>query len=248
MASSAPPPPAQPHVGASELAKQLDALAGRIEKLALLGGCYADLESQLASARAQLQSGKLAEARDSHDKVFAAVCRGEASAHAEPMAWNLLWLEVAYLVLILGLGYVVKRYPHYPLWDGLIGFKSGAAWFGALGGVTIGIYGIYTHISAKDFDPTFRLWYVCKPVMGAIFGWFVFLVYYVGVLSATESVDIKKPELSYLIAFLAGFSERFTIKTIDRFMTVLTSGDDKKDKSDSKNKSKTGGNPTSATP
>jgi hypothetical protein len=52
----------------------------------------------------------------------------------------------------------------------------------------------------------------------------------VGVISAQAgtTVDIKSPELSYLIAFLAGFSERFTIKTIDRFMTVLTAGDDKK--------------------
>jgi hypothetical protein len=117
------------------------------------------------------------------------------------------------------------------LWADLVGNSAKAAWFGALGGVTIGIYGIYTHISAKDFDRSFRLWYLCKPVMGAIFGWFVYLVYVVGVISAeagSQKTEIDKPQLAFLIAFLAGFSERFTIKTIDRFMTVLTVGEDPK--------------------
>jgi hypothetical protein len=41
-------------------------------------------------------------------------------------------------------------------------------------------------------------------------------------------IAINNPELAFLIAFLAGFSERFTIKTIDRFMTVLTVGEDPK--------------------
>jgi hypothetical protein len=247
MADAVPPapgaaPPAQlPPVVPNSLGQQLDVLVDRVTRLAQLGGCYADIESQIAAARSLLTSGNLTDAQVIYDKAAAAVCRAETSAHAEPLAWNLLWLEAGYLALILGLGYVVKRYPDYSLWAGLVDFKAWAAWFGALGGVTIGIYGVYTHISAKDFDPSFRLWYICKPIMGAIFGWFVFLVYYVGVLSAQGGsgqkidVTIQKPELAYLISFLAGFSERFTIKTIDRFMTVLTSGDDKnKDKSKDK--------------
>jgi hypothetical protein len=75
------------------------------------------------------------------------------------------------------------------------------------------------------------LWYICKPVVGAIFGWFVVLVYYVGLVSAQGQADVKTPQVTYAIAFLAGFSERFTIKTIDRLMTVLTGEEDKdKDK------------------
>jgi hypothetical protein len=228
-----PVPTAHPTPGADELRKKLDDLAERVKGLSQSGGCYADIESQIASARTQLANETLTDAQATYDKAAAAVCRAEASARAEPLAWKLLLIEGGYLILIVALGYFVKRYPDYWLWNGLIGLGARAAWFGAVGGVTIGVYGIYTHISTKDFDPSFRLWYICKPVMGAIFGWFVFLVYYVGVVSAQagEKVDIKSPELSYLIAFLAGFSERFTIKTIDRFMTVLTAGDDKsKDK------------------
>jgi hypothetical protein len=231
MADPAPTPPAA-SAGTQELSKRLTDLEDRIRALAPAAGCYADIESQIATARTQLASGKLVDAQAIYDQVAAAVCKAEASAKAEPMAWNLLWVEVTYLVVILALGYFVKRYPDYWLWAGLVGLNAKAAWFGAVGGVTIGIYGLYTHISTKDFDPSFRLWYICKPVMGAVFGWFVVLVYYVGLVSAQGSkVEVNSPQVPYAIAFLAGFSERFTIKTIDRLMTVLTAGDDKnKDK------------------
>ena len=58
------------------------------------------------------------------------------------------------------------------------------AWFGALGGVSIGIYGIYDHIRKRDFDPKYIMWYLCKPVIGAIFGWFAYLV-----ISSGTAVD-----------------------------------------------------------
>jgi len=254
MAASAPPPPgtptsvpapgiAAPSAGARDVSQQLDGIEDRVQRLGQSGGCYADLESQIASARSQLASGKLADAQTTCDKVAASVCRAEASAHAEPLAWKLLWIEAGYLVAILALGYFVKRYPDYWLWEGMVGLYAHAAWFGSVGGVTIGIYGLYTHISAKDFDPTFRLWYICKPVMGAIFGWFVVVAFYVGLVSAQGStVHVNVPQVTYAIAFLAGFSERFTIKTIDRLMTVLTAGYDK-DKNKDKAKDKPGGAP-----
>lgn len=216
---------------AQQLNEKLDAIEKRIRDLSEERGCYADIEGQIATARSLLAQGKIAEAEATHEKAAVAAWRAKSSADAEPVAWQLLAVEVGYLVLILGLGYLVKRYPGYLLWAELVGNGAKAAWFGSLGGVTIGIYGLYTHISAKDFDRSFRLWYICKPVMGAIFGWFVYLVYYVGVISAQASSgngEIKNPQLAFLIAFLAGFSERFTIKTIDRFMTVLTVGEDPK--------------------
>ncbi len=226
-----PDAPSDPNSPAAiKLGEQLDAVERTIRDLSGAHGCYSDIEAQIAAARTQIATGKLAEAQSSYEKASVAAWRAKSSADAEPVAWQLLAVQVGCLILILGLGYLVKRYPSYGLWADLVGNSSKAAWFGSLGGVTIGIYGLYTHISTKDFDRSFRLWYLCKPVMGAIFGWFVYLVYYVGVISAqaTSGTEIKNPELAFLIAFLAGFSERFTIKTIDRFMTVLTVGEDPK--------------------
>jgi hypothetical protein len=74
------------------------------------------------------------------------------------------------------------------------------------------------------------LWYLCKPIIGGIFGWFVFLIYYVGLISVQTDLklhQVRTPELPLIIAFLAGFSERFTIRIIDRLMQVLTTWQDK---------------------
>lgn len=223
---------------------QLAKLEERIRALSQRGGCFADITSLIEDGRQQVMAGKLPEAQAAYAKAAAATDRAEASVRAEPLAWKLLWLEAVYLLVALALGYLALRYPDYWLWSGLIGLNAKAAWFGTIGGVTIGIYGIYSHIASKDFDANFRLWYICKPIVGAIFGWFVVLVYYVGLVTAQGQGQLHNPQVTYAIAFLAGFSERFTIKTIDRLMTVVTGGDskDNKDKNkDKKDKSATPG-------
>jgi len=170
------------------------------------------------------------ESEKNFDEALSKAETVEISHRAIPLAWKLLKLEMGYLVLLLLFGYLTYKWPHFVLWDGLMEYPADmhiqTAWFGALGGITIAIYGIYEHIHLRDFDPKYELWYICKPLIGAIFGWFVYLIYFIGLISIQgidiEKVKIKYPEFPYLIAFLAGFSERFTIRMIDRLMEVLT--------------------------
>jgi hypothetical protein len=84
------------------------------------------------------------------------------------------------------------------MWSKFLNLRG--ATFGALGGVAIGIFGLYTHVQARDFDPKFELWYLSKTVMGAIFGWFVFLLFYVGFLETGGSVDVKNHQVLYAIS------------------------------------------------
>jgi hypothetical protein len=160
----------------------------------------------------------------------------EVSLRSNALAWKLLWIEFGYLFLLLGVGYIAFMWSDFYLWKGLINLSSQTVWYGALGGVTISIYGIYSHIQLRNFDPKYKLWYICKPIMGGIFGWFVYLIYGLGFASVQgKSLDeIKTPQVAYLIAFLAGFSERFTIKMIDKLMAVLTTFEEKPTGGDSK--------------
>lgn len=170
---------------------------------------------------------------EARKKIEDAVISNESGA----LAWKLLKLEIIYLVVLLILAYLTYKWPAFVLWDGLTGnMHLQTAWFGALGGVTIAIYGIFEHIHLRDFDPKYELWYVCKPIIGAIFGWFIYLIYFIGIVSVqgTGNVNIKTPELPFVIAFLAGFSERFTIKMIDKLMSVLTSYEEKPASKDAK--------------
>jgi hypothetical protein len=180
------------------------------------------IDKGIAEAKGLLEVGKAAEAEQKYTEMKLLVERAEASIRAEPLAWRLLWVELGYLLFLLCLGYLTHKWPAYWLWAGFITIHSGAAWFGALGGITIALYGLYGHVQARDFDPKYQLWYICKPIVGAIFGWFVFLVYFLGFVAVQGTMDITHPQVPYVIAFLAGFSERFTIRITDQLMQVLT--------------------------
>lgn len=196
----------------------------------------ASTAKKLAEARRLLKDGKTGDAEVVYAEIKLRMQQAAASLQAEPIAWKLLSLEVAYLLFLLFFGYAVHRWPSYRLWGGLIGLNSGTAWFGALGGIAIALLGIYTHVQTRDFDAEYVLWYICKPLTGAIFGWFVCLIFRIGIVSvqgttsnqaSNQANPIQNPLLLYAIAFLAGYSERFTTRIIDRLMQVLTTWEDK---------------------
>ena len=116
--SQPPDAPSDPNSPAAiKLGEQLDAVERTIRDLSGAHGCYSDIEAQIAAARTQIATGKLAEAQSSYEKASVAAWRAKSSADAEPVAWQLLAVQVGCLILILGLGYLVKRYPSYGLWS-----------------------------------------------------------------------------------------------------------------------------------
>ncbi|MGE5239042.1 MAG: hypothetical protein ACM3ON_09590 [Chloroflexota bacterium] len=200
----------------------IEGIKKRIKALPDTNQIKKKMHAHLASAEELLARADTDAALESLRELQEKIGRTEESIEAEPIAWRLLALEVGYLVALLALAYFTYRRPDIALWANMVTVHTQAAWFGALGGTTIALYGLYTHVQKRDFDRGYALWYVCKPILGAIFGWFAFLIYYVGIISVqpldTASVAV---ELPFLIAFLAGFSERFVLRLIDRLMSVL---------------------------
>jgi hypothetical protein len=178
------------------------------------------------------------EAYGKYIEVIEKIDKAKMSSAAEALAMKLAMVEFAQLIFLVALAYATYKWPDFELWDGIVNYSTQSAWAGAMGGVTVALWGLYKHIQDRDFDPKYKLWYLLKPVMGGIFGWIVFLIYYVGFLSVQgmEIEDIKRPEMFVLVAFLAGFSENFTIKVIYKIMRTLidvpesssTSGEKKK--------------------
>ncbi|MGA9653231.1 MAG: hypothetical protein WBP56_19075 [Polyangia bacterium] len=187
------------------------------------GSLKADL-SEIATAMGQKQND-IAFAK--YNDLLQKLDKAEMSAQSGRLSWILLSVQVVYLAALVVVGYLVHKNPNYSFWSGFVTLSIKTVWFGALGGVTIAIFGIYNHVQKRDFDPGYTLWYVCKPIIGGIFGWFVYLVYFLGFV-AIQSGDIKNPQAAYLISFLAGFSERFTIVMVDKLMSVLTTFDEGK--------------------
>ena len=171
-------------------------------------------------AREEFSKGDYRKSSDKYEEA-----NGMLIQIVKPLAKSLLILEFVYLAVWLIVAYSTYKFPDFWLWDGIIGDGTTAAWFGVLGEITIAFFGIYNHIRLGDFDPRFKLWYICKPIIGGIFGWFVYGLYVIGFVAVQqEGVDsINNPTFIYVIAFLAGFSERFILRMIDKLMAVITS-------------------------
>jgi hypothetical protein len=102
---------------------------------------------------------------------------------------------------------------------------------GALGGVTAIIWGLVLHTIELDFDPNYSHWYTFKPFLGALAGLMAVLVILGGFLAIQASsgaqetsTEIRQLPL-YVIAFLAGFSERFFMRLLDRVISALFAGE-----------------------
>ena len=61
--------PAKASPAADELTRQLDELEKRVKALAESGECYADVEAQIAAARAHLAAAEMKDAQEAFDRA-----------------------------------------------------------------------------------------------------------------------------------------------------------------------------------
>jgi hypothetical protein len=98
-------------------------------------------------------------------------------------------------------------------------------WVGMVGGTTIVLWGIVKHGTDMTFDRAFVVWYLFKPLLGAIMGVGVVLFVQSGFFTLQGNLDIKNNTPLLVLSFLAGFSERFFIQVIDRVVTTILGAD-----------------------
>jgi len=99
-------------------------------------------------------------------------------------------------------------------------------WCGAVGGTTIAYWGLVKHTIQLDFDDQYTLWYFFKPMLGAVFGLVSVVVLQAGVFTLGGDVQLTDDNRLplYIVAFLAGFSERFFMQLIDRVISAIFGG------------------------
>jgi hypothetical protein len=81
------------------------------------------------------------------------------------------------------------------------------------------------HSANLDFDRAYAVWYWLKPLLGAVMGLVAVLTVMAGLFAVQGKQEIQSEKALYIIAFLAGFSERFFVRIIDKLMTTLLGGD-----------------------
>jgi IPT/TIG domain. len=109
------------------------------------------------------------------------------------------------------------------LQDTLGSVPLGVVWFGALGAVLISLTGIVEH--AHDWDESFALWHLSRPLVGASLAVVGVLILQAGVLATgttpTNPKGISQNLLYYLVAFLVGYREETFRELIKRLVDLI---------------------------
>ena len=147
------------------------------------------------------------------------------SGRASAPKW-LFVLELSYLPLLVA---IAIAYQH---WDGLRSLVPDPAgpvplvvpWWGALGGVTISLTGIFRN--AKKWDPSYNAWHVARPFLGATIGSVGYLIFAVAVHASGSGLTTTSSESHAafaLVGFLVGYREELFRQLLKRATDVMFS-------------------------
>lgn len=81
----------------------------------------------------------------------------------------------------------------------------GVVWFGALGGVMVGMSGIFFH--NRRWDPGYNYWHIARPFVGAAAGAVGTLLFYAVILVGNSATPTPKAITFEAAAFIFGFAD-----------------------------------------
>ncbi len=131
--------------------------------------------------------------------------------------WGIAWLGLYLWALTDGRSYSARVVP-----PGYEGIWEPIMW-GGLGGVCGIFYSLYWHVAIKrDFDRQYVMWYLVQPLLGSMIGMIIYMIITVGFLTIQGVPTPANPLFMYLLAFIAGFRQRFFLELIDRIVQTFT--------------------------
>jgi len=209
-----------------EIQNAIDQLNARAMEFSSSKSFSKDYLDLIGQAEAQAADNKLSDAQKTIWQATFFLNRALDSAGATKFRKCMGLYYGVCLLLLVGIGWWLKQrgagddstcYFGFIYWRYVL--------MGALGGLTIAIWGLIEHSANLDFDRAYAVWYWLKPLLGAVMGLVAVLAVMAGLFAVQGKQEIQSEKALYIIAFLAGFSERFFVRIIDKLMTTLLGGD-----------------------
>jgi hypothetical protein len=103
--------------------------------------------------------------------------------------------------------------------------------WGAIGSLAAILYRFYTETERVRFGTEAR-WLIARPIIGIVMGMIAYLAFVSGLTLVTRgqlpNEAQSSPEFYWLVAFLAGFSDKFYIQIINLFVDHNTDSNDER--------------------
>ena len=146
---------------------------------------------------------------------------------AAPEAARVFRLGMFYVISLLGFAaayfLVAPLRDALPVQWGIV--PLAVPWWGALGAVTISLYGVFFH--STKWDPSFNYWHIGRPFLGAVLGTVGYLIFVVVINATGAKANTSGNAVYYLVAFLVGYREQTFQMLIQRATDSLFASPDK---------------------
>jgi len=144
-------------------------------------------------------------------------------------------LELGYLALLvlLALGYYHFAWLHNLVHDPAAPIPLAVPWWGALGGITISLTGLFRH--ASTWDGSYQGWHIARPFVGAVIGTVGYLIFIVVIRTTGAHVPAGSGSgqaVFDLVAFLVGYREAVFRDLLRKAVDVLLAPGRPSDKSE----------------
>lgn len=138
------------------------------------------------------------------------------------MLYEVCWIAAWAMLLFAHRYYIYHLYLHkgtwvVPLWIGE------ATVMGSLGGIIYSIYGLYAEVKIGGTIANRMLWFLIKPINGAVLGGVCGLLAQV-VLGVSGSTGLNDHILIAGVGLVAGMYEHFALRFIRRFSEAKLAG------------------------
>ena len=111
------------------------------------------------------------------------------------------------------------------LWDyKILWIPSWAFIWGSLGGALQGLWWLWQHVSGRRLRRQWFMWYLVLPLMGAVFGALIYLVYVSGLIVATGDSKVSSEFFIILLCAIAGFSSKWMVQVLDKVTQIIQIG------------------------
>jgi len=173
-------------------------------------------------ARRLLTGASATEAIAEMNRAVALINRAIISEETRDVRWRIFFVSLVWFAALLGMEYGFRSMADSDISLGkFLPDLYQYLWLGMLGGVTASFWGMVRHARSLAFDPSYSTWYMFKPAMGAITGGVTVLIIQMVLLAISPEAEIVHNHFLLIVAFLAGFAERFSIRMIDRVMDAF---------------------------
>jgi hypothetical protein len=185
---------------------------------------FTDCQAPLMKSRTLLKAGKSDEAIDQYhlasnkfNEAIESSDRWWKISYRYGIPWFLYQVAALALVAFYSFQYSSvspessQQILWVPVW--ILGW-------GATGAIVRSLWYLWFQINRKVFRKDWLVWFVSSPILGALLGALVYMLFLAGLLATTQA-NVKEPWFPMVLAGLAGFSWEWATEILKKMTDVI---------------------------